>query len=114
METLTSGTFAGFVEDNPLAIVAFVRPDAPAVIPFLPVLAALARMRGDVAVGVVDVGREPALAHDFRVEHVPTLAVLRARHLVYLEPGAVSLESLQAIIDAARMLKLRGTGATSP
>ena len=100
MRRLTARDVESFVTAHDLCVLAFVSARSAPAQQLEQTL--LARAEDDVGVGVIDVDREPILARDFRVTALPTLAILARRSLVYLEPGALAGDTLDAVIDAAR------------
>ena len=101
MQQLRSSAFASFVQTHEICVIAFVRRgDSPSAA-LTRTLDSLDALDVDVAVGVVDVDRDAALAADFRVAAVPTVAVICRQELVFLEPGALPAEALNAVITAA-------------
>lgn len=102
MRQLTASDVQAFVTQHELCLLAFVSARSAPAQQFERTL--LERDDDDVAVGVIDVDREPVVASDFRVTALPTVAILARRSLVYLEPGALTTDTLEAVITAARGL----------
>lgn len=106
--TLVRGRdFAAFLGKAPIVLIAFTNQRAEAAQGFEDAWASFVDgADDDVAAGVVDVERDAALAADFGVQAVPTLALFRERQLLTVMPGAVSAEVLSVLVDAARRAPL--------
>ena len=65
----------------------------------VPVVEEIARERGDIKVGKVNVDEQPELARQFRVMSIPTLMVFRNGDLVRREVGGRSKADILALVD---------------
>ena len=65
----------------------------------VPIVEEIARERGDIRVGKVNVDEQPELARQFRVMSIPTLMVFRNGDLVRREVGGRSKEDILALVD---------------
>ena len=65
----------------------------------VPIVEEIARERGDIKVGKVNVGEQPELARQFRVMSIPTLMVFRNGDLVRREVGGRSKADILALVD---------------
>ena len=65
----------------------------------VPIVEEIARERGDIKVGKVNVDEQPELARQFRVMSIPTLMVFRNGDLVRREVGGRSKEDILALVD---------------
>ena len=64
-----------------------------------PIVEEIARERGDIRVGKVNVDEQPELARQFRVMSIPTLMVFRNGDLVRREVGGRSKADILALVD---------------
>ena len=65
----------------------------------VPIVEEIARERGDIKVGKVNVDEQPELARQFRVMSIPTLMVFRNGDLVRREVGGRSKADILALVD---------------
>ena len=65
----------------------------------VPSVEEIARERGDIKVGKVNVDEQPELARQFRVMSIPTLMVFKNGDLVRREVGGRSKEDILALVD---------------
>lgn len=65
----------------------------------VPIVEEIARERGDIKVGKVNVDEQPELARQFRVMSIPTLMVFKNGDLVRREVGGRSKEDILALVD---------------
>ena len=65
----------------------------------VPIVEEIARERGDIRVGKVNVDEQPELARQFRVMSIPTLMVFRNGYLVRREVGGRSKADILALVD---------------
>ena len=65
----------------------------------VPIMEEIARERGDIKVGKVNVDEQPELARQFRVMSIPTLMVFRNGDLVRREVGGRSKADILALVD---------------
>ena len=74
---------------------------------FAPIFEAAAERHPDVVFGKVDTDAEQALAAAFEVRAIPTLAVLRDAVLLAAQPGVMSAEALDDLIQKVRALDMQ-------
>ena len=65
----------------------------------VPIVEEIARERGDIRVGKVNVDEQPELARQFRGMSIPTLMVFRNGDLVRREVGGRSKADILALVD---------------
>ena len=65
----------------------------------VPIVEEIARERGDIKVGKVNVDEQPELARQFRVMSIHTLMVFRNGDLVRREVGGRSKADILALVD---------------
>ena len=65
----------------------------------VPIVEEIARERGDIKVGKVNVDEQSELARQFRVMSIPTLMVFRNGDLVRREVGGRSKADILALVD---------------
>ena len=65
----------------------------------VPIVEEIARERGDIKVGKVNVDEQPELARQFRVMSIATLMVFRNGDLVRREVGGRSKADILALVD---------------
>lgn len=74
---------------------------------FAPVFEAAATRHPDVVFGKVDTEAEPGLAEAFRIQAIPTLAILRDGVLLAAQPGMVTAQAIDQIVEKARALDMK-------
>lgn len=67
-----------------------------------PIVEEIARERGDIKVGKINVDEEPELSATFGVMSIPMLAVMKEGKLVYTSVGARSKEQILDILQSAK------------
>jgi thioredoxin 1 len=73
---------------------------------FAPIFEAAAARHPDVVFGKIDTEAEPALAEAFRVQAIPTLAVLRDGVVVFAQPGVLPASALDTLVEQAKALDM--------
>lgn len=73
---------------------------------FGPTFSQAAERHPDITFGKVDTEAQPALADHFGIRAIPTLMAFKDGVPVFEQPGALSLASLDRLIEALRTLDL--------
>jgi thioredoxin 1 len=73
---------------------------------FAPIFEAAAERHPDVVFGKVNTDEQPQLAGAFRVQAIPTLAVLRDGILLGAQPGVMPAKALDDVIAKVRALDM--------
>ncbi len=73
---------------------------------FAPVFEAAAAKHPDITFGKVDTEAEVGIARDFEIRSIPTLAAFRDGVGVFFQPGALSPDSLEELIQHVRSLDM--------
>ncbi|SHM72214.1 thioredoxin [Chitinophaga jiangningensis] len=69
---------------------------------FHPLMEQLAEKYADtIMVCRVDTEKEGQLASAFEVKKIPTLMIIKNRTIIYCQPGALSMEQLEDLVDQA-------------
>lgn len=73
---------------------------------FAPVFEAAAAKHPDITFGKVDTEAETGIAREFEIRSIPTLAAFRDGIGVFIQPGALSPDSLEELIQHVRSLDM--------
>ena len=73
---------------------------------FAPVFEAAAAKHPDITFGKVDTEAETGIAREFEIRSIPTLAAFRDGIGVFIQPGALSPDSLEELIQHVRSLEM--------
>lgn len=93
---LSDGSFAGFVRDNPIAVVDFWAPWCTPCSYVSPIIEEMAgRYAGRIAFGKLNVDENPGTAAQYGVMGIPTLLVFKKGVLVDRIVGAMERQSLE-------------------
>jgi len=104
--TLTADSFGPTVADNDIVLVDFWAQWCGPCRMFGPIYERVSDGHPDIVFGKVDTETEPALAGEFGVMSIPTLAILRDNVVLYLQPGVVPEEGLEQLISQVRELDM--------
>jgi len=104
--TLTADSFGQTVADNDIVLVDFWAEWCGPCRMFGPIYERVSDGHPDIVFGKVDTETEPALAGEFGVMSIPTLAILRDNVVLYLQPGVVPEEGLEQLISQVRELDM--------
>lgn len=73
---------------------------------FAPVFEKVAERHPDIAFGKVDIESEQAVAQQFGIRSIPTLAIFREQTLIMLEAGAMPESTLEQAVETVRGLDM--------
>lgn len=73
---------------------------------FAPTFEKVAERHPDIAFGKVDIESEQAVAQQFGIRSIPTLAIFREQTLIMLEAGAMPESTLEQAIETVRGLDM--------
>ncbi len=73
---------------------------------FAPVFEAAAARHPDITFGKVDTEAETGIAREFEIRSIPTLAAFREGIGVFMQPGALTPDSLEQLIQHVRSLDM--------
>jgi thioredoxin len=92
--------------DRETAVIDFWAPWCPPCKEFSPVFAAAAERNSDIAFCRVNTQEAEDLAAAFDVEHIPTLIVIRQRILLASQPGYLTPDKLDSLLEQVRELDM--------
>jgi thioredoxin 1 len=104
--TLTADSFGPTVADCDIVLVDFWAQWCGPCRMFGPIYERVSDGHPDIVFGKVDTETEPALAGEFGVMSIPTLAILRDNVVLYLQPGVVPEEGLEQLISQVKDLDM--------
>lgn len=104
--TLTEANFNQIVEDTPILVLDFWATWCGPCKGFAPVFEAAAAKHTDIVFGKIDTDAEAGLAKAFNIRSVPTLMIIREKIMVIRESGALPANSLEKVIEHARLLDM--------
>ncbi|MDX1610449.1 MAG: thioredoxin [Halofilum sp. (in: g-proteobacteria)] len=73
---------------------------------FAPVFEKVAERHPDIAFGKLDIESEQAVAQQFGIRSIPTLAIFREQTLIMLEAGAMPESTLEQAVETVRGLDM--------
>jgi len=103
---LTNDTFAGFVENNDIAIIDFWAPWCGPCRSFAPIFEQAAAANKDIAFAKVNTEEQQELAAQFQLRSIPTMMVLREQIIVFSQPGALPGNALDQLIGQVKALDM--------
>ena len=104
--TLTADNFGQTVADNDIVLVDFWAEWCGPCRMFGPIYERVADKHPDIVFGKVDTDAEQALAGEFGVMSIPTLAILRDNVVLYLQPGVVPEAGLEQLVSQVQDLDM--------
>jgi thioredoxin 1 len=103
---LTKDTFTDTVTSDGIVLVDWWAAWCGPCRAFAPVFERASDKHTDLVFAKVDTEAEPALAGAARINSIPTLMVFRDGVLVFSQPGALPVASLEQVITAVRELDM--------
>jgi len=103
---LTNDTFAGFVDNNDIAIVDFWAPWCGPCRSFAPIFEQAAEANEDIAFAKINTEEQRELAAHFQIRSIPTMMVLREQIIVFSQPGALPAQALDQLIEQVKALDM--------
>jgi thioredoxin len=103
---LTKSSAEAIIDSRELALITFSTTGCPSCRAFSETFEAASQRHPDIAFCRVDTSRETDLARSFEVSSVPMTAILRDQILLVMQPGAISAEILEDLIERARSLDM--------
>ena len=103
---LTADTFDTTVTDNDIVLLDFWADWCGPCKTFGPIYEEVSSNHDDIVFGKVDTEQEQALAAQFGIQSIPTLAVIREQVVVFAQPGVVPAEALEDLINQVRDLDM--------
>ncbi len=73
---------------------------------FAPIFEAVAARHPDVKFVKVNSDEEPELAAMFEVRSIPTIAVIKEKEIVFVQPGALPEEVMEEVVQRAKDLDM--------
>ncbi len=101
---LTEANFDQTLENHEIIIIDFWAEWCGPCKSFERVMLELAPKHPDIIFAKIDIEKEKELSADFNVRSVPLVAIIRKRHVVYLESGKLSVQTLDDLIKQVRDL----------
>jgi thioredoxin 1 len=103
---LTAATFEQTVADNDIVIIDFWAAWCGPCRMFAPTYEKVSEAHPDLVFGKVDTESEQALAGEFGIQSIPTLAVIRDGVLLFRQAGALPESALEDVISQVRELDM--------
>src|SRR5687768_11198906 len=103
---LTTESFAQTLEDNDIVLVDFWAEWCGPCRAFGPIYEKVSDAHPDIVFGKVDTEAQQDLAAQFGIMSIPTLAIIRERVVLFMQPGLVPEDGLENLIGQVRALDM--------
>ncbi|MBO9667681.1 MAG: thioredoxin [Bdellovibrio sp.] len=103
---VTKDNFKEIVEQNQIVIVDFWAVWCGPCKRFAPIYDAVAAKHPDIKFIKINTDEQPEIAASFEVKSIPTLAVIKEQAIIFVQPGAVNEEVLEAIVKRAKEIDM--------
>ena len=103
---LTAESFTQALADNDIVLVDFWAEWCGPCRAFAPIYEKVSEAHPDIFFGKVDTESEQDLAGQFGIMSIPTLAIIRERIVLFLQPGLIPEEGLDNLISQVKSLDM--------
>jgi thioredoxin 1 len=103
---LTAESFTQALADNDIVLVDFWAEWCGPCRAFAPIYEKVSDAHPDVFFGKVDTEVEQDLAGQFGIMSIPTLAIIRERFVLFLQPGMIPEDGLESLISQVKALDM--------
>lgn len=103
---ITGDNFNQTIADNPIVLLDFWAEWCGPCRSFGPIFEAASEAHPDLLFGKIDSDAEQALAGNFGIRSIPTIAVIREGVMVFRESGALPASALEQVIAGVRGLDM--------
>jgi thioredoxin 1 len=106
LQELTKSAIKDVVEQNEIVIIDFWAEWCGPCKRFTPIFERVAANHPDLKFVKVNTDVEEELAANFDIKSIPTLAVIKQKQIILMQPGALPEETLEQIVKKTRELDM--------